>query len=111
MSGANVICGAAVDKRVRAVISQIPFVSGEVVSMVLGSGAQFVLSDRTKLTKDELSQMITVVPDSMDDIMNVSLQAILETPDVFPFLAALDERGTQMGEVCNCAGPVLCATS
>ncbi len=95
MAGGNVICAAAIDKRVRGVISQVPFVSGELVSMALGPKAQFVLADRVELTKGGSSQMIPVVPDSMEEVMSGTSPAILATPDVFPFLAELDRRNVK----------------
>jgi fermentation-respiration switch protein FrsA (DUF1100 family) len=96
MSGGNVICAAAIDKRIKAVIAQVPFVSGEFVSMALGTKkSQFVLADRAQLAKNGSSTMIPVVPESTEEAESGTSQAILSTPDVFPFLAELDRRGVK----------------
>jgi fermentation-respiration switch protein FrsA (DUF1100 family) len=96
MSGGNVICAAALDKRIRGIISQTPFVSGEHISVELGSAKQeFVLADRAVSARGGKSMMIPVIPESMDEIESGTSQAILKSPDVFPFLEELHRRGLQ----------------
>ena len=94
LSGGNVICAAALDKRIRAVIAQVPFVSGEHVSLALGpTKSQFVLADRSQLAHGGASAMIPVVPDSAAEVESGTSQAVLNTPDVIPFLAEIERRG------------------
>jgi fermentation-respiration switch protein FrsA (DUF1100 family) len=96
MSGGNVICAAAIDKRIKAVIAQVPFVGGDLVSMALGpKKCQFVLADRAQLARGDSSTMVPVVPDSIEEAESGTSQAILNTPDIFPFLAELDRRGAK----------------
>ncbi|KAH6683866.1 Alpha/Beta hydrolase protein [Halenospora varia] len=96
LAGGNVICAAAVDKRIRAVISQVPFVSGEMLDMAMGPKKQgFMLTDRSQLAKGGSSHMIAVIPDSIEEVENGTTQAVLGTPDVFPFLAELDRRNVK----------------
>lgn len=87
------ICAGALDKRVRAVISQVPFVSGELITMGMGpKKVAMVLADRAQLAKGGSSMMIPVVPDTLEEVENGTTQAVLGVPDVFPFLAELDRR-------------------
>jgi cephalosporin-C deacetylase-like acetyl esterase len=46
MSGGNAICAAALEKRVRAVIAQVPFVSGELASGEFASLMTVFLEER-----------------------------------------------------------------
>ena len=97
LSGGNVICAAALDKRIRAVISQVPFVSGELVSMELGpQKGGFVLADRAQLATGQPPTMIPVIPNSFEEVEKGVSQAVLRTPDVFPFLAELERRGVKV---------------
>lgn len=96
LSGGNVLCAAALDHRVRAVISQVPFVSGDLVRHGLGpSKRSFILADRGQLAKGKESAMVPVFPDSIEEVEQGTSQAILSTPDVFPFLSELDRRNVK----------------
>lgn len=94
LAGGNVICAAALDKRIRAVIAQVPFVSGEFVSMSIGAKkGQLILGDRAQLAKGGASVMVQVMPDSREEAESGTSQAILGTPDSFDFLEEMDRRG------------------
>ena len=93
LAGGNAICAAALDSRVRAVISQVPFVSGDIVRQELGEQKRlFILGDRARVANGDSSMMVPVIPDSMEEVEKGTSQAILATPDVFPFIAELDRR-------------------
>lgn len=93
LSGGNVICAAALDNRVRAVISQVPFVSGDIVRQGLGEQKRLlILGDRAGVAKGEPSMMVPVIPDSMEEVEKGTSNAILATSDVLPFIAELDRR-------------------
>lgn len=93
MAGGNAICAAAVDHRIRAVISQVPFTNGELVSMILGQKQGFVLHDRTQLAQGGKSMMLPVVPKTPEEAQSGKSQAILNTADLWPFAEALKKRG------------------
>ncbi|TKA64531.1 hypothetical protein B0A49_10085 [Cryomyces minteri] len=93
LAGGNAICAAAVDKRVKAVISQVPFTSGEFVSMAIGPLAGHILADHPQAVNGGSPTMWPVIPESADELQNGTSKAILNTPDVIPFLEALDHKG------------------
>lgn len=71
MSGGNAIYAAAIDKPIRGVIVQIPFVCGEFVSIALGpKKSQLVLADRAELAEESSSTMVPVAPESAEEAEN-----------------------------------------
>jgi hypothetical protein len=71
MSGGIVICAAALDKRIRADIAQVPFVSGEFVGMASGSKkSQLVLANRVQLAKGSSSTKVPVALESVEEAEN-----------------------------------------
>lgn len=94
MAGGNVICAGALDRRIKAVISQIPFVSGEMVSAAVPPPvAQFVLQDRARIATGAAATMLPIIPGSKEEAP--TSQALLNTPDLWDFLAGLDKRGVK----------------
>jgi pimeloyl-ACP methyl ester carboxylesterase len=60
LSGGNAICAAAVDRRVKGVISLCPFVSGEHITLALGPMVNFILADNVAVTQGMESQLFPV---------------------------------------------------
>jgi hypothetical protein len=71
MSGGNAIYAAAIDKSIRGLIVQFPFVCGESVSIALGpKKSQLVLADHAQLAEGSSSTMVPVAPESIEEAEN-----------------------------------------
>lgn len=93
LSGGNVICAAAIDRRIKAVVAQIPFVSGELQSAPMAGMVPALFANRTNVRAGNPSAMIPVIPDSFEQAETGHSPAVLNTPDAFNFLNGLSERG------------------
>ncbi|KAE9382210.1 alpha/beta superfamily hydrolase [Stipitochalara longipes BDJ] len=86
LSGGNVICAAAIDKRIRAVVTQSPFVSGEIQTAPLAPMLPRIFANRTSIREGKLSMMVPVVPTTLEEVESGKSPAILGTAEAFHFM-------------------------
>ncbi|KAH7139730.1 Alpha/Beta hydrolase protein [Dactylonectria estremocensis] len=97
MSGGNVICAAAVNKKIAAVIAQVPFASGEAIARIPGTSTSFLTDNRSA----ESQIQVPVWPSSADDVLSGTSKAVLKDPEAVAFIAELDRRGLDYSRVCT----------
>ncbi|KAF2117939.1 Alpha/Beta hydrolase protein [Lophiotrema nucula] len=93
MSGGNVISAAAIEKRVCAVISQVPFVSGEQASQAFGPMHEIFLNERGAVRQGAAPTMVPVTAETVEEALSGTCKAILPDPDAVGFHAEMDRRG------------------
>ncbi|KAI0126181.1 alpha/beta superfamily hydrolase [Xylariales sp. AK1849] len=85
-SGGNVLQAAAVDRRIKAVIAQVPFVSGHSNAPALMSLMPTIVEDRAQLAAGAEGAETPVVAPSLTEA-GPSAQAILPEADAYQFFA------------------------
>jgi fermentation-respiration switch protein FrsA (DUF1100 family) len=85
MSGGNAICAAALEKRVRAVIAQVPFVSGELASGEFASLMPMFLEERGAVRRGAAPTLVPIIPESMEEALSGASKAILKEPATIIF--------------------------
>lgn len=93
LSGGNVIYAAAIDKRVRAVIAQSPFVSGELHTVGLVPMLPAIFGNRAGVRDGKPSAMVPVVAASLKEAASGRSQAILGTVDAFRYMQETENVG------------------
>lgn len=92
MSGGNAICAATIERRIRAVIVQVPFVSGEEAVKTFGPLHETLLQERAASRRGNISMMAPVMPDTPEEVLNGTSKAILRDVDAVAFNAEMDRR-------------------
>ncbi|KAG4269876.1 hypothetical protein FPRO04_14756, partial [Fusarium proliferatum] len=92
MSGGVVILAAAFDKRIAAVIVQVPFVSGESIGPFLQTYFPAMYADRRSIKSGHPPAMTKVIPDTPESAERGDSGAVMGKPDVAPFLRELVRR-------------------
>lgn len=93
LSGGNVICAAAIDKRVRAVVAQTPFVSGEIQTAPLVPMLPAIFSNRANVREGKPSAMVPVTPGTLEEAESGQSPAVLNTPEGFHFMEEMKNVG------------------
>lgn len=93
MSAGNAICAAVTEKRVCAVIAQVPFVSGEQASLAFGPKLEMFLNERGAIRQGAAPTMLPIHPESLEEALSGTSSAILPDPDAIAFNAEMDRRG------------------
>ncbi len=93
LSGGNVICAAAIDKRIRAVIAQIPFVSGELQTAPLAPLIPGLFANRSDVRAGNPSANVPIIPESLEDARSGRSRAILNSLEAFQFLTETQKLG------------------
>lgn len=83
-SGGNVIQAAAVDRRVKAVVTQVPFVAGSSVPGLLDLMPQF-MADRARISEGHIGEVTTVVADTVADAEAGNTPCVLPAEDAYRF--------------------------
>jgi fermentation-respiration switch protein FrsA (DUF1100 family) len=93
-SGGNVIQVAAIDRRVKAVLAQVPFVSGEQQSAPYRSLIDKVLSDRAEMLRrtDGTPTYVPIIADSFEQAEKGEAKTVLNQPDAYQYFTKLAER-------------------
>lgn len=93
-SGGNVIQVAAIDRRVKLVICQLPFVSGEQQSSPYGSLIDKVISDRADMLgrADGTPTYVPVIAQSLEQAEKGEAKTVLNQPDAYQYFTKLAER-------------------
>lgn len=84
-SGGNVLQASAVDRRVKAVIAQVPFVSGKSNAAGIMPAMDAIMADRAILAKGGMGQMTTVVAENEAAAQAGDSKSILPTLDAYNF--------------------------
>ncbi|RGP81371.1 hypothetical protein FLONG3_515 [Fusarium longipes] len=92
MCGGSVILAAAFDKRIRAVVSQIPFMSGELLSTHLKPMIPSLYSSRQQLKAGNPAPLIKLFAETQEESLKQDTNALLRDPNLFEFIKALDEE-------------------
>lgn len=93
MSGGNAICAAVIEKRVCAVIAQVPFVSGEHASQAFGRKHEMFLAERGAIRRGDTPTMLPVNSETVEEALSGTSTAILPDPEAVEFIAEMDRRG------------------
>ncbi|KAH7016410.1 Alpha/Beta hydrolase protein [Microdochium trichocladiopsis] len=93
MSGGTTIYAATLNKKIAGVIIQVPFVSGEWQSKASGESPNGLIMERAHAIATGKPTTIPIVPESRESVLNGTSQAVLNKPEVLPFLGELDRRG------------------
>lgn len=92
MSGGNAINAAAVNKSIKAVITQVSFVSGELASA--GGDSSMLMGERASSSMGGSEPVrIPIFPSSREELQSGTSKAILQDASGFDFTAELDRRG------------------
>ncbi|KAL7754694.1 hypothetical protein ACKLNR_015364 [Fusarium oxysporum f. sp. zingiberi] len=94
MCGGSVLHAAAFDKRIRAVISQVPFVSGELLSTHLAPiiGSLYSSRQQIKTDKDKLPWTPNVTPQTLLDVLAFEPLAFMHRIAPTPLLLVCAEN-------------------
>ncbi|TVY29186.1 Polyketide transferase [Lachnellula hyalina] len=84
-SGGNVIQAAAVDRRAKAVIAQVPFVSGNSNAPILMPIMPAILADRAGIAAGKAGEIVSVVASSLDEAESRASTSILPEADAYKF--------------------------
>ncbi|KLO89404.1 uncharacterized protein LW93_1463 [Fusarium fujikuroi] len=91
MCGGSVLHAAAFDKRIRAVISQVPFVSGELLSSHLAPLIGSLYSSRQQLKAGKPVPLIKLFAETPDESLQQDTKALIQDENLCDFIKALDK--------------------
>ncbi|KAJ5603675.1 alpha/beta-hydrolase [Penicillium hordei] len=92
MSGGNALVATAVNKCVKGVICQVPFVSTEPMIPVSAALCEILLQDRANIIQGKEPLMGPVIPASREDVLSGVTQAILKDVNAVEFVEELDRQ-------------------
>ncbi|KAJ9165403.1 Alpha/beta-hydrolase [Coniochaeta hoffmannii] len=99
MSGGVALCAAAVNKGIKAVIAQVPFISGEWISKVEGGDPVALLMERARRANTGEPTLIPVFPESAEAVVSGTTKAVLKDTGAPGFTAELTRRGIEYDNV------------
>ncbi|KAF4956906.1 hypothetical protein FGADI_3509 [Fusarium gaditjirri] len=91
MCGGSVLHAAAFDHRIRAVISQVPFVSGEVLSSNLAPMIGSLYSSRQQLKAGKPAPLIKMFAETANESLQQNSEALISDGNLCNFLKALEK--------------------
>ncbi|MEU8825164.1 alpha/beta hydrolase [Streptomyces sp. NPDC048636] len=98
LGGGNALVAAAIDRRVRSVVSQVPMITGSALSGSEGDGAELA----TAFTAERVARAGGAAPATIPVISNdPSVPAALPTPDAYAWFSQTenDQRSTWRNEI------------
>lgn len=93
MSGGNVIAAAAINKSVKAVIAQVPFVTGEVMREPAAFLWDTLSQDRANVAGGKDAIMASIIPETEEEALSGKSQAMLNDLNGVRFMKEMDRRG------------------
>jgi fermentation-respiration switch protein FrsA (DUF1100 family) len=84
-----------VDRRIRAVVSQSPFVSGEIHTAPLAPMLPEIFANRASIREEKPSMMVPAVPATLEEAESGRSPAVLNTPEAFHFMQDMEKAGGQ----------------
>ncbi|KAJ9144227.1 Alpha/beta-hydrolase [Pleurostoma richardsiae] len=95
MSGGVALCAASINKGIKAVIVQVPFVSGEWISLTAGGDPVALLMERSKRANTGEPTMIPIFPETAEEVIKGTTKAVLKDKGAPEFAAELTSRGLE----------------
>ncbi|BCS21521.1 alpha/beta hydrolase [Aspergillus puulaauensis] len=92
MSGGNAIVATAVNKCVKGVICQAPFVSADPMVPVSAALCETLLQDRANIIQGKSPLMGPVIPDSRGEVLSGTSKAVLKDANAVTFAEEMDMR-------------------
>lgn len=92
MSGGNVICAAAIEKRACALIAQVPFVSGKAASAEFAAMMPLILAERGAMRRGASAALMPITPETMEEALSGECKAFLKDPGAVTFTKEMDRR-------------------
>jgi hypothetical protein len=92
MCGGAVLHAAAFDKRIRAVISQVPYVSGESIAAILAPQAPSIYTSRQKVKAGCTPTLMKIFAEDSEVAQRGDPSAFINDPNLYPFLKALEKN-------------------
>ncbi|KAG4253878.1 hypothetical protein BFJ72_g14747 [Fusarium proliferatum] len=92
MGGGIVILAAAFDKRIAAVVVQVPFVSGESIGPFLQTYFPAMYADRQNIKSGHPPAMTKVIAETPESAERGDSGALMGKPDVAPYLKEMARR-------------------
>ncbi|KAJ4400871.1 hypothetical protein N0V91_008380 [Didymella pomorum] len=92
MGGGVVLYAAALDKRIRAVISQVPFVSGEALVPILSPKLDSLYGARQQAKAGNPPPLLKLFTDKSGTALEEDREALLNDPNLVGFLKASEEQ-------------------
>ncbi|RYP53562.1 hypothetical protein DL768_001480 [Monosporascus sp. mg162] len=93
LSGGNVILAASVNRQIKAVIAQVPFVGDHTGRGVPDSFVSKLLDDRYTVREGGDPFLGRVFPKNLEEAQNGTTEALLPSPESMPYLEELVRRG------------------
>ncbi|KAB8230812.1 alpha/beta hydrolase [Aspergillus alliaceus] len=92
MSGSAAIYAAAFDKRIRAAVFQVPFVSGEAKSELFSKHLAALYENRCNIKAGKPGAVLQVFAQNSKDAKRPDCTAMVNEPGIIPFLEELERR-------------------
>jgi fermentation-respiration switch protein FrsA (DUF1100 family) len=93
LSGGNAICAAAIEKRVAAVVAQVPFVSGELSSGTFFPLVSTFLREPGAMRGGAPPALVPMTCETMEEALNGTSKGILKDSTAVAFNQKLERRG------------------
>ncbi|KAK2024893.1 alpha/beta-hydrolase [Colletotrichum zoysiae] len=93
MSGGVVLKAAALNKKIAAVIAQLPFISGEWVALKATQPPAGLVLERGHAVAVGKPTLIPSLPESAEEVANGTSKAVLADPSTIPFMEEITRRG------------------
>ncbi|GKT95502.1 fermentation-respiration switch protein FrsA [Colletotrichum tofieldiae] len=97
MSGGTALMAAALNKRIAAVVVQVPFISGEWVSLMSGNPPDGLLQERALAIATGTPARIPSFPESLEHIKTGTSKAVLQDPAALALTDEMTRRGQTWG--------------
>lgn len=94
-SGGNVIQVGAIDRRIKAVITQVPFMSGEDLAASIEPLLPHFIADRSRIARGEPGETVSVVANSLQEAEDGKSSSVLSTADAYQYYAETKTPGAQ----------------
>ncbi|KAF5671913.1 alpha beta hydrolase superfamily hydrolase [Fusarium denticulatum] len=91
MCGGSVLRAAVFDKRIRVVISQVPFISGELLSTHLAPMIGSLYSSRQQLKAGKRTPLIKLFAETPEGSLQQDTKALIRDENLCDFIKALDK--------------------
>ncbi|KAL5358854.1 Alpha/Beta hydrolase protein [Aspergillus floccosus] len=92
MGGGVVLLAAAMDKRIAAVVAQVPFVSGEGIASAFASLLPAIYSDRQKVKAGQSPPLVPMFASSSEAAQRRDPGIVIHDENLVPFVKCLEER-------------------
>ncbi|PYH86744.1 alpha/beta-hydrolase [Aspergillus uvarum CBS 121591] len=96
MSGGNALVATAVNKCVKAVICQVPFVSAEPMIPASTVLCRTLLQDRASIIRGKMPLMGPILPASLEEVVLGTSKAILKDASAVVFVEEMNRRGLKI---------------